>query len=378
MNTVPLLPELKTAPAVFAVGRDYQIMALVKSDLLFWVTVGDHAFYDHTNGIMRSSVRVHTVTVPASLLDGAGSYTVHYRKVINRKPYFPESEETVSATYPFYPVPTDRPVRIYHLADTHGNFEMPLAAASYFGEAPDLLILNGDIPDHSGDVAYFDLIYKLAEGVTGGSRPVIFSRGNHDTRGLCAEQITSYAPTDGGRSYFTFRVGNVWGIVLDCGEDKPDDHDAYRYTNVCHHFRLAQTDFIKQVIVNAASEYAAEGVTHRLVIAHNPFSYTYKEPFNIEYDIYTEWVELLAAHVRPDALIAGHLHYAEVKQEGGELDTAGAIPVIVGSAVRRDENHRFTHYMGAALTLGQGSIKVAFTNHLGQAEVEHELVLREL
>ena len=56
MQTVQLLEEFKTAPAVFAVGNEYQIMVPVKSELLFWVSVGDQAFYDHINGIMRSRV----------------------------------------------------------------------------------------------------------------------------------------------------------------------------------------------------------------------------------------------------------------------------------------------------------------------------------
>ncbi len=376
MNTVPLLKEFKTAPAVFAVGNEYQIMVPVKSDLLFWVTIGDEAFYDHTNGIMRSAVRVHTVHVPMALLDRAGAYTVHYRKIIDRKPYFPESEDTVSATYPFYPVPTNRPVHIYHLSDTHGNFTYPAAAAEYFGKELDLLILNGDIPNHSGDIANFDLIYELSEAVTGGSRPVIFSRGNHDMRGLYAEEITNYAPTDHGNSYFTFRVGNVWGIVLDAGEDKPDDHEAYAYTNVCHVFRMAQTDFIKKVIENACTEYAAEGITHRLVIAHHPFSYERKEPFNIEYDIYREWIDLLGTHVKPHVLIGGHLHRTEVKQEGGALDKKGAVPVVVGSsALRRNEEKQVVGYKGAALTLLESSIKVEFTNEAHEAKGTHEILM---
>ena len=129
MQTVQLLEEFKTAPAVFAVGNEYQIMVPVKSELLFWVTVGDQTFYDHINGIMRILVPVHTVHVPMELLDRVGEYTVHYRKIIGRKN---ESEDEVTATYPFYPIPTDRPVKIYHLADTHGNFPLPVAAAGYF------------------------------------------------------------------------------------------------------------------------------------------------------------------------------------------------------------------------------------------------------
>ena len=92
MTSPALLPEFKTCPAVFAVKNDYQIMVPVKSDLLFWVTVDGKNYYDHSNGIIRSSTRMHRVNVPSSVLDKAGEYTVTYRKIIDRKPYFAETE----------------------------------------------------------------------------------------------------------------------------------------------------------------------------------------------------------------------------------------------------------------------------------------------
>ena len=370
MSNTVLLPELVTAPAVFAVGESYQIMVPVKSDLLFWVTVGDSSYYDHSNGILRSATRMHRVTVPMHVLDGAGAYTVHYRKIIERKPYFPESEEEQAATYSFRPLPVTGPIRIYHLADTHGNFVLPAAAGRYFGEELDLLVLNGDIPDHSGDVAHFGLIYQLCEALTGGSIPVVFSRGNHDTRGLFAEKLEDYTPTDAGRSYFTFRLGRLWGMVLDCGEDKPDGHDAYGYTNCCHTFREAQTDFIRSVITRRAAEYEAPGVEYRLVIAHAPFTYTHEAPFDIEYPIYTAWADLIGREIRPLALVSGHTHTLELNERGGALDKAGAIPVVLGSrpVVKKvDGVKQMSEYTGAALTLSDGTLQVEFTDDRGNA-----------
>ena len=361
MKNVSLPGEFEYAPAVFAVGNEYRICALAKSPLLFWVTVGEHTFYDAQNGILRSARPVHEVAVPMALLDREGSYTVHYRKVIERKPYFPESEEEVCVTYPFRPVPTKGPVRMYHLADTHGGYEAPAAAVKFFGDDLDLLILNGDIPNHSGTAENFHLIYALCEAATGGQRTCLFSRGNHDMRGVCAEELVNYVPTDKGNSYFTFRVGGVWGLVLDAGEDKPESHDAYGGTNVCHGFRLAQTEFIKSVIARADSEYAAEGVQHKVVVCHHPFTYRMEEPFNIDEDVYEEWADLLAAHVKPEALISGHLHRFEVKPQGGELDKGGNIPVVVGSALVREEK-KVVSFTGAAITLSDNGTDVLFTN----------------
>ena len=106
MNTF-LLSELKTHPAVFAVKDEYQIMVPVKSDLLFWVSVNGKKYYDHSNGIIRSSTRIHRVHIPMTELDSACEYTVSYKKIIDRKPYFPETEPEVSAVYRFRPI-TDK------------------------------------------------------------------------------------------------------------------------------------------------------------------------------------------------------------------------------------------------------------------------------
>ena len=354
--TSSLLPEMRTAPAVFAVGNSYQIITPVKSDLLFSVTVGDKEYFDHSNGIIRSSGRIRKVIVPMSELDKAKEYTVSYRKIIERRPYFPITEEKVSTTYSFRPVEGGK-INIYHISDTHGRLEAPSAAGEYFGDELSLLVLNGDLPDHSGAVENFDLIYELCDRITGGEIPVIFSRGNHDMRGFFAEIIENYTPTDNGRSYFTFRLGSLWGIVLDCGEDKEDSCEEYGHTICCHDFRLEETAFIEEVIKNAKSEYLAEGVEHRIAIAHNPFSYTLVHPFDIEQELYKKWTDYMK-EIGTDLILSGHLHNTLVINPGDPLDSKGAhCPVIVGSKPISDG------FVGCALTLDCKNTTVRFTNH---------------
>lgn len=361
-QTTQLLPEFKTCPAVFAVKNDYQIMVPVKSDLLFWVTVNGVNYYDHSNGIIRSSTRMHRVNVPMSELDSAGEYTVSYRKIIDRKPYFPETEDVKSAVYKFKPVSCEGAINIYHLSDTHGRFEKEAAAGEFFGDDIDLLILNGDVPDHSGKVENFDLIYRLCEHITAGSRPCIFSRGNHDTRGFYAENIADYTPTENGHSYFTFRLGKLWGIVMDCGEDKLDSHAEYGHTVCCHEFRLEETKYLENIIKHADEEYLADGVEYRIVIVHNPFSYTVEPPFDIEQDLFSKWLGLLGANVKPQAMISGHLHSVEVSMPGGRIDSKGQIcPVIVGSRQTKKEDGT-PSFIGCAITLDGDNCDVKFTD----------------
>ncbi|MBO5269618.1 MAG: serine/threonine protein phosphatase, partial [Clostridia bacterium] len=79
--------------------------------------------------------------------------------------------------------------------------------------------------------------HRIAAGVTKGRIPVVFARGNHDTRGKYAERLANHTPTDNGRSYYSVRLGKLWMLVLDCGEDKNDDHAEYGHTMCCHAFR---------------------------------------------------------------------------------------------------------------------------------------------
>lgn len=374
MKTPERLYELKCSPAVFAIKDCYQIMVMSRSDCTFWVTVGDQNYYDHSNGIMRSSTRMHRVNVPMEALDAAKEYTINYRRIVDRKPYFPIMEDVVSKTFKFKPVNPEGPIKIYHLSDTHGRFPEPAEAACYFGDDIDLLVLNGDIPDHSGDIKNFDLIYKLCEAVTGGERPCVFSRGNHDTRGFFAENIADYTPTENGHSYFTFRLGRLWGIVLDTGEDKVDEHPEYGGPNAavcCHAFRMEEDRYLKNVIKHADEEYNAEGVEYRLVIAHNPFTYTIGHPFDIEQPLFKSWVDLINENIKPDMFIAGHLHGTFVSHPGDQWDSKGqTFPVIVGGRYYRDENKKYI-YIGCGITIDGKKVTADFTDQ------EHNVVKQE-
>ncbi len=359
----------KLSPAVFAVNRDYHIMLYEAEPSLVWVSVDGKKYYDESNGILRSNTQVHRVIVPMEELNVAKSYTVFTRKVIDRKPYFPEFEDVVECTYEFRPAGMGKMVRVYHIADAHNWVDGPVTAAKAYGEI-DFLIMNGDIPDHSGCIENCITIYKIASEITGGRIPIVFSRGNHDMRGVLAERFCELTPTDYGKSYYTFRIGNVWGIILDCGEDKVDGHEEYGGTICCHEFRQKQTKFLKETIAKEEEEYLAEGVRYRLVIAHNPFTMTNEAPFDIESETYCEWVQLINENIRPTVMLAGHTHYLDIIRPQDEKDVYGQnFSVVVGSAL----NNNYDSYTGAGILFNNNKTIVTFTDSLGQVVREEKL-----
>ncbi|MBQ8431539.1 MAG: metallophosphoesterase [Clostridia bacterium] len=364
-------------PAVYAVGESYQIVMPFAVEAIVKVAVGDRVFYDDTCGVLRSSDRIHRVEVPMSLLDAAREYSVIYRVIIDRKAYYPEMEEEVCVTFDFRPLPQDREIRIYHLSDTHNMVEEPVAASGYLGDAMDLLILNGDIPNHAGKHEHLETVFKLASAVAKGNIPVICTRGNHDDRGRCAEDFLNYIPHQNGKTYYTTRMGRYWFLILDCGEDKTDDHEEYGNTICFHPFRRAETEFLKDVIHNAEKEYLAEGVEHRLVVCHIPFTFSkLVEPFDIEKELYAEWARMMREEIHPELMLCGHRHLAEVWEVGGKNDVYGqACPVIVGSRPIRHKDTKEKEFIGCAITLGDGSAKVVFNHHSGEIRGEQTIPL---
>ena len=363
------LPEyMLVAPTVYAIGDKYNIFVPFSDEVIMWVKVGEHTYYDHCNGILRSNTNMHKVELPMSVLDEAKEYTVVYKKMIERKPYFPTSEDERSYTVSFRPVKDGGNINIYHISDAHNLVDEPVAAGRYFGDEIDLLVLNGDIPNHSGDIKNFNAICEIAAGVTGGHCPCVFARGNHDTRGIHAEDMPYYIPTMNGNTYYTFKVGCVWGLLLDCGEDKRDTNAEYGGTICFHYFREVETEFIKEVIANADREYNAPDVKHKLVISHVAFTHILQPPFDIEQELYGEWARLVREHIKPELLLYGHHHVVDIYPVGSDFDHQGqACTAIVGSRPTFANADHPNGFIGAGIVLrDDGKKRIIFNNDKGE------------
>ncbi len=347
---------LKTHPAVFAVEDTYQIMVSTTQPCLFWVRIGDEEHYDESNGILRSLSPLHRVIVPMAELNRLKEYTVCVRPLEERKPYFSKTLPVETYTYRFVPVPENH-VRAYHIADAHNRVEEPVAAAKAFGDI-DLLILNGDVINHSGDPEKFDVVYEICSRLTGGEKPVVFSRGNHDLRGNYAERFAEYTPNANGKTYYTVRLGSLWLVILDCGEDKEDDHAEYGHTVCCHAFRKRQMAFLQSLTTE--KPYESDGVTRRLLICHNPFTRQDQPPFNIEAPLYTEWATLLREQIRPDLMICGHVHRLGIFRVGGEWDHLGQ-PCTLVTGSKPDEGY----FAGCGFVFETDRTTVIFTDSNG-------------
>lgn len=110
--------------------------------------------------------------------------------------------------------------------DTHENSETLHALHKLTAAAkPDFLLWNGD---QSNDIHFEEKMagqYLMPEGLAIADRwPMAYVRGNHDVRGPAARSLSRFTGTPGDRYYYGFRSGPVAALVLDTGEDKPDEN----------------------------------------------------------------------------------------------------------------------------------------------------------
>lgn len=366
----------KTAPTVFLTGEYYQIMVPVEKSSLMYISVGNEKYYDESNGILRSDVPIHRVNIPKYELDALGKYEIVVREMIERKPYFSNVDEEYSFEFQFYTAKSES-IILYHIADSHNHILEAIAACKQYESLNgriNLLIINGDITDYTHKIEDYNNIYQLTGEITKGQIPVIFSRGNHDTRGIMAEKMENYTPTYKGRSYYSFRFGDLWGLVLDCGEDKDDLHEEYANTICCHEFRKRQTRYIEQVIKNSKTEYEAPGVKKRIVISHIPFMKKRTYPFNIEEDLYEEWSNYLKEYIQPNLAICGHEH--ELSFEIPDDKNKYPCPVVVGTKpITSSENEQEIIYIGTGISFIENKISITCNDNQSNVVLYRELMI---
>ena len=295
----------KYDPVVYAVGNEYQIVFATKAKGMAWVTIDGVQYGDAHAGGRRTESRIHKVVVPMEVLDKAKVYTIHSKAMILRGPYCAYQGKEISKEYGWRGMSEGKELKYYVLSDTHVKFNAPTSAAEFWGEDLDLLIMAGDHINWSDKDEDLEFIVKTAAKVTKGQIPVVYARGNHETKGSKNADLYKFVGAAGEDYYYTFRLGKLWGIVIDTGEDYPEDHFEYYGTAQFDAYRDAETAWMEKVLANADTEFNAPGVEYRIAISHAPITVQRKEEYIGPY--MDKWLVMLD-QMKISLHICGHIH----------------------------------------------------------------------
>ena len=131
----------------------------------------------------------------------------------------------------------------------------------------DFVIFNGDCIDDPANHAQATRFVKLlTEGVHGDRTPTLFIRGNHEIRNAYSIGLRKHFDYVGGKTYGAFNWGDTRIVMLDCGEDKTDDHREYSGLNDFTQLRQEQVGFLQQELASKTFKKANK----RILIHHIP------------------------------------------------------------------------------------------------------------
>ena len=131
----------------------------------------------------------------------------------------------------------------------------------------DFVVFNGDcIDDPANHEQATRFVKLLTESVHGDRIPTFFMRGNHEIRNAYSIGLRKHFDYVGGKTYGAFNWGDTRIVMLDCGEDKTDDHKEYSGLNDFTQLRHEQVGFIQEELASKAFKKADK----RILIHHIP------------------------------------------------------------------------------------------------------------
>lgn len=295
-------------PVVYAVEDNYQIVFSTSCEATGYVEVGGEKYYDTYNGTTKTFSKIHKVEVPMAVLDAAKKYTVHSQKTIYAGPFGGFLGRDVSETIAFKPVDTSDGIQYLSFSDIHMNLSVSVATSRY-AEDYDFLVLAGDI---ISDVETFDdanFNNEVAHAITLGQIPVVYARGNHDVKGRYAHELHKYVGAKGEKFYYNFYFQDIYGLVLDLGEDHDDGWWEYYDTAHYAEYHQEQIAFLEEEV--ARKDY--EAYPYHLVISHIPIPFV-NSRLNHEYVKKT--MTGLLNQMDIDMYLCGHQHQLMIFEPG--------------------------------------------------------------
>ncbi|MCH5596880.1 purple acid phosphatase family protein [Niabella ginsengisoli] len=294
-----------------------------------WVEYGegdklDQKAHEVADGLVNAYNRVNNVRLADLKPDTKYSYRVVSKEILEFLPYKLTYGQTITSDVKTFKTldPSAKEVSWLVMNDIHDRPNSFAQLMKLNGTDPyDYVFLNGDMFDYQTDEKQIiDHLVQPCTDVFASNTPFLFVRGNHETRGKYSRDLADYFTSPSGKYFYTYQWGPVYNIVLDTGEDKPDDAPAYAGIVDFDSYRKEQAAWFEK----EAQTTAFKKAPFRVVMMHIPHFYSgdwhgtmhCRELFAPLFDKY-----------KVDIVLCGHTHkYGVFAPEKGKHN----YPIIIG------------------------------------------------
>ena len=195
--------------------------------------------------------------------------------------------------------------------DIHGRDSMMNAhTKDVRANNPDFVVFNGDMVSFMGSIDDVEKGFMTrASKNFSPDYPLVYVRGNHESRGPGYSEFLNLFPTATGTPSYVFQHGPAAFLVLDCGEDKPDSDIEYGGTAAYDAYREQMAAWLKQTI--ESEDFKAAPV--KIALMHIPFE---KEAGWWGNNELKRLLLPLLNEAGIDVMLSGHNHAYSFRKEG--------------------------------------------------------------
>lgn len=263
----------------------FTVMWVSDIDALGWVELapddGTHfyntdrpKYYDMTGAGINPLTKVHTVRITG--LQPGTRY--RYRIMMKGLRAF-NGERDITFTKPFGAnVYSANPPVVTTLKESYDKLHVAIVNDIHANEDEfrklfadargkyDFVLFNGDMTSVINDEMHMSVYVTPASQLFADETPLYVGRGNHEFRGLFSRDWLRWFQTPTGKPYYSFQWGKFFFIVLDSGEDKPDDDIEYQGMLSMDQYLKEESEWLKDVTRSQAFKDSKV----RIVFAHIP------------------------------------------------------------------------------------------------------------
>lgn len=347
----PLSPyKITSAPTVIDKGDGYSVVFSTNDNGTGYIEYTyegkDYKLFDQTGGRLNTERKIHSISVPYEHLKN-NTYTVGSTRVIDEYSYGSRlGKNVVSDEYTFTVNESENQSWLV-ISDWHTMLSKAYTAIGHIGEYDGVVLLGDATPGVDFEEEVIRNIVKFGGEVSKGSMPVLYVRGNHETRGSYANDLAIALGLD--EFYYTTSIGDYSFVILDSGEDKDDSHSEYGGMTDYNTYRASMIEWLKNTEVRTDKVIA---LSHSWKIS------------DVEKDLsLAGWNEIdrLGARI----MISGHNHVCRFLGEESEYEKEifSAHPNIIGYL---DGGKVGDTYIASKLTISPDGLNIKAVNVEGE------------
>ncbi len=348
----PLTPyKIISEPMVIDTGKEYSVVFATNDYGTAYIEYTyegkDYKVTDHTAGRLNCDSKIHSIGIPYEHLKN-NTYKVGSTRVLDEYSYGSRRGKAVtSKEYTFTCNESDDQTYLV-ISDWHAMLDTAYSAIEHVGEYDAVILLGDSAPNVDFESDVIKNTVEFGGKVSAGTKPIIYVRGNHETRGDYANNLPTVLGLE--ELYYTTDIGPYSFIVLDSGEDKVDSHREYGGLTDYGSYRAEMVEWMKNTTT-----------TNDKVIA---LSHAWKISEVEEELCLAAWDELDRIGTR--LIVSGHTHTCRLLSadtEGIEGEIFTAHPDTVGYM---DGGKRGKDYVASKLTLSADGFTLEAYDNLGQ------------